>query len=186
MSREERQENRGEKKKKIGEQSFDKEAFLQRTGLDEESYQAFLEVLPELQEAKEKLEQAQRRELETRLQSQLREIMTLDPSVTGAEDLKNQPGYDQLCAMVERGYELADAWKLLHFQDLNKQAAYAGRQEGASSSRGKEHMMRTPMRALLGAQVPQQILSQYRLLNPEATEGEIRSHYNRMLGQSRR
>lgn len=116
-----------------------------------------------------------------RIDGQMREIEKLTPSLRRVEDLRRLPEYPRLCALVEKGYELSDAYKVACFGELTQRAAGAIRQAAMNRISGKNHMTQTWGRGAGGVTVPYDIREQYRLLNPEATEEEIQRHYNRCM-----
>ena len=116
-----------------------------------------------------------------RIDGQMREIEKLTPSLRRVEDLRQLPEFPKICALVEKGYELSDAYKVACFGELTKRAAGAMRQAAMNRISGKTHMTQTGSRGGGGVTVPQEIREQYRLLNPEATEEEIQRHYSRRV-----
>ena len=158
--------------------------FQEGHGMDEQSYRAFVEELPEVRAAREAAEQLQAREVKARIEEALREIPKLDPSVRELADLAKRPEYGQVCGLVEKGYRLSDAWKVTNFDALSKRAAEAARQETRNSLGGKQHLAPTASRGEGAATVPPEVAEEYRQLMPDATDAEIRAHYARYAKQS--
>lgn len=158
--------------------------FQEGHGMDEQSYRAFVEELPEVRAAREAAEQLQAREVKARIQEDIREISKLDPSVKGLADLAKRPEYGQVCGLVEKGYRLSDAWKVTNFEALSQRAAEAARQETRNSLGGKQHLAATASRGEGAATVPPEVAEEYRQLMPDATDAEIQRHYDSYARQS--
>lgn len=158
--------------------------FQQKNGMSDQEYEAFISELPEVREAKAEKEAAQRSRLEmqkaeaeARVNEQVKEIGTLDPTITKLEDLTKMPTYPKLYELVKGGYTLVDAFKLANFETLTKGAAAEARQAALNAAQGKRHLGATKSRGDGAVTVPSDVMAQYRIFNPDATEAEIRAHY---------
>lgn len=152
--------------------------FQEGHGMDDQSYQAFVEELPEVKAAREAAQRLQAAEVKTRIEEDIREIGKLDPTVKGLADLAKRPEYGQVCALVEKGYSLPDAWKLQNFDSLSQRRQEAARQETLNSLGGKGHLAPTSSRGEGAATVPAEVAAEYRQLVPDATDAEIQRHYD--------
>ena len=132
---------------------------------------------PQVREAGEARLKALEKELERR---DLEEIRGVDPEIRGPEDLLAMPEAEAFSAYVDLGLSLRDAYYLTHRQQLEKRAAEAGRRQALSALRGKEHLSALgSARSGGGAAVPPEELRWFRALNPEASDTEIQTFYNR-------
>lgn len=132
----------------------------------------------------EKVQQeARQKQAKANIEAQVQEIAKLDPEIKDLESLLKSEGYDKVYGYVKQGYALADAYKLAHFERLSQRSAAAARQQALNSVAGKNHMVRTPAKgnAPETVQVPKEILEQYRLFMPKATDAEIRAHYAKSI-----
>lgn len=141
-----------------------------------EGFRKVLDSLPALQKAEERVRDM---EIRGRIDGQLREIAALDPEVSTLRDLRGRPEYRRLCAMVERGYELSDAYKVLNFEEFTRRSGEAARQAALNELAAKSHLRRTSVRGEGAAPVPPEMAEEYRMLNPGASDAEIQAHYNR-------
>jgi len=115
-----------------------------------------------------------------RVARELAEIHSMDPRICGVEDLGRMERFPEFRAYVDRGYSFLDAYKLAHFDALRQITAGAAAQ-AVRNAAGKAHLQRTEARGSDGERVPEDVLEQYRIFNPKATDAEILAHYNKSL-----
>lgn len=169
-------------------QAEKRKAFQRKNGMTDGEYRAFVDGLPEVRRAREEAAAAQRarqelwqREARAKVEEQLREIKGLDPSIEDIGDLQKLPTYPKLYELVKNGCTLSDAFKLANFETLTRGAAAGARQAVLNAAQGKQHLGVTRSRGTGAVPVPGDVMAQYRMLNPDATDGEIRAHYARSL-----
>ena len=162
-----------------------KEKMLDRSGMSEEEYKAFVENLPEVRDARRIKADAEEREKAEREQQmradvdrQLAEISALDPSVKTLEDLSKTENYDAFYELVKKGYSLADAYKIANFDALQGRRSAAAKQ-AAINAESKSHLQKTASRGKGSLTVPDDVMREYRAFCPEATDAEIAAHYNK-------
>ena len=134
---------------------------------------------PEVKAARQALAYAQETEIHRKVEDQVRQISRMDPSIREKGDLSRLSCYEQMCRMVEKGYELADAYRVLNFDELLRRNEAAARQAALNSVSGKSHMAQRKPRGEGGAYVPPDVAEEYRLFLPGITDAEIQAHYNR-------
>ena len=163
-----------------------KREFLSQSGMSEEDYNAFVAGLPEVAEARRReaenaaaVQRMRQAEAEARLTAEINEIAKLDSKIKSVEDLANQENYDTFYDLVQKGYGMADAYKLANFDKLTGQAAAAERQKALTLAASKDHLKSTRARGEGATAVPADVRAMYRMLNPN--EAEIKAHYNRYL-----
>lgn len=155
-------------------------------GMSDEDFRAFVDNLPEVQEAraaKEAAEKAQaeaaRERAQAELKAQLEELNRLDGNIHELGDLAHMDNYDKFYALVKKGNTLVDAYKLANFDKLAQREADGARQAAMNSLNGKKHMAATQTRGAGAAPVPQETKEIYRALNPGVTDAEISAHWQR-------
>lgn len=144
-----------------------------QTGLDrgaaEELLKAGEEALTRLRDERSRLA----------AEEQLRRIGELDREVSSIADLMEMPEYDRYYALVKKGLNLVDAYKLVHHDRLVKKAADAAARQAMRSIGSRQHM--TAMAGQPGAgdysAVPAEIAAEYRLAKPGISDKEIRRRY---------
>lgn len=140
-------------------------------------------VVKQAQQAIQQNQQAQKaareQQIRTTIDNQVKAISQLDPDIKDLESLVKSEGYDQVYALVQKGYALDHAYKLVHFDRLNQRSVAAAKQQAMNSAAGKGHMTKTPARGAAPeyVKVPDDVMAQYKMLMPDASDAEIRAHY---------
>lgn len=163
-------------------QAQDRHEFMQKNNMDEKQYYEFVGSLPEVRAARIAEERAVETRVQTQLNEELRQIREMDSSVGSLQDLQQNPSYGKIVDLIKRGNNLVDAYKLANFETLTRSAADKEKQAALNRLRGKAHMTSVSHRQGSGmAPVPEQVMNQYRIFNPGATDEEIQRHYNNEL-----
>ena len=151
---------------------------LKRSGMNEAQFDAFIQSIPEVRRAKEAETAANRARAEMKVEAQMAEIRKLNPNIQNVRDLAGMETYPKLYEMVQRGYDLADAYRLANFAELSKREAGAARQSAINAVKSKSHL--APVAERSGTAeivVPEETKQLYRQLNPGVTDDEIKRHY---------
>lgn len=163
-----------------------KASVLKKSGMSDAEFSAFIDGLPEVQQAKaaqKAAEQARRAAMETqaklRTEEELKEIGKLNPNIRELRDLTTMETYPRFLELVKRGNTLLDAYRLANIDALTSGAAAATRQAAINAVQSKRHMGQTKERGAGALRVPEDVRAMYRALNPGATDAEIQAHYNR-------
>ena len=158
--------------------------------MDKETFERFVADLPEVRAAKEAQAQAvetqrkiQEEQARARVAEDLREIGAINPDIKELGDLAKMETYPRLYELVQRGNTLADAYKLANIDALTESKTAAAKQKAINAARSKEHLSGTVSRGAGATPVPADVKAAYLDLNPQATEAEIREHYNKYLKQ---
>lgn len=150
---------------------------LERAISESPTVRRMQEILRREEEARRERDMAA---AQAKIDAELREIHRLDPSITTTEDLLNMPAAKEFYEYVRRGNTFLDAFYLANRQRLTEQAAQAARQQTLNAARSKDHLHPAgTSRGEGAATVPAEELKLFKLLNPQATEAEIQTYYNR-------
>ena len=95
----------------------------EKAGMSPEDYRRFVDSLPEVQAGKAAQQKVMDLEIREKINSQMREIQMISPEIKSMEDLSKLDNFDKLYDMVGRGYELADAYKVLNYDRLTAAGA---------------------------------------------------------------
>ena len=160
---------------------------LKAGNLTQEMLQQIIDGHPVVQKAQQLLDQQQaadkaRQDAEdkARIDSELARISELDPSIKSVNDFLTMPKADVFREYVRRGYSFEDAFRLTHWERLQQQQIEAAKQQALNNTRSKEHLQTVGNSRSEGmVEVPADVLSFYRAINPHATEAEIQAHYNK-------
>lgn len=170
-----------------------KAKLMEKAGITQEEFQAFVQGLPEVRaarqakaEAETAARQAREQEAKARVDEQLRQIRAIDPTVKELGDLAKLDTYPKLYDMVKRGYSILDAYRLANYDTLTQRAAEASRKAAINSVQSKQHLKATESRGGGAIPVPDSVLEEYRVLNPGATKEEIQKHYQSYMKNSRK
>lgn len=170
-----------------------KAKLMEKAGITQEEFQAFVQGLPEVRaarqakaEAEAAARQAREQEAKARVDEQLRQIQAIDPTVKELGDLAKLDTYPKLYNMVKRGYSILDAYRLANYDTLTQRAAEASRKAAINSVQSKQHLKATESRGGGAIPVPDSVLEEYRVLNPGATKEEIQKHYQSYMKNSRK
>ena len=165
-----------------------KSMVAKKSGMTDGEFNEFVANLPEVKaareakaQAEETMKQAQAEQAKVKLDKQMAEIQKLDPSIKSLDDLRTMENYEEFYDRVKRGQSLVEAYKLTNFDKLTKATADTARQAAINSMSGKSHLEKTSGRGAGAVTVPKEILDQYRMYNPDATDAEIQKHYNRHI-----
>ena len=170
-----------------------KAKLMEKAGITQEEFQAFVQGLPEVRaarqakaEAEAAARQAREQEAKARVDEQLRQIQAIDPTVKELGDLAKLDTYPKLYDMVKRGYSILDAYRLANYDTLTQRAAEASRKAAINSVQSKQHLKATESRAGGAIPVPDSVREEYRVLNPGATKEEIQKHYQSYMKNNRK
>lgn len=158
------------------------EKLLRTTGQTEEQFQAMVDSLPEVREAKAKAKEAEqvleaqkKAQMQAWVEQEMAEVAKYNPAIRTAEDLAADDKYQDILGYVNKGLSISEAYKMAHFDDLSTRK---GRQQAINQA-GKAHMTSTKSRGEGPMEVPSDEFDWYRTLNPKATKEQIAKHYQR-------
>ena len=138
-----------------------------------------------LRKSEEAARQRDLAEFHKRVESEVSEITKLDPAVKSLDDIMAMPTAKEFTALVQRGNNYIDAFRLANWERLSSAAAQAAsaaaKQQAISNIDGKGHMATAAGSPRGGGSVPVPAgeMSLFRELMPDATEAEIRDYYNK-------
>lgn len=171
-------------------QQAQQQSFMKANNMSEEQYRQFVQSLPEVQEAnqvKARAEQetraAREQQAKARLEEQVKAIGKLDPAIRDLQSLVQDPSYPEVYKLVQKGYTLSDAYKVVNFEKIGQRGAAAAAQQTMNSAAGKAHLTQTGARGTGAPSVPADVMKMYKTFMPNATEDEIRKHYARSAGR---
>lgn len=156
---------------------------LGKAGISREAIDAIIETHPAVikaKEAAEGFETAKRQQQDTaakvHLDSQLKEISSIDPDIKGIEDLMAQPNYETIRGYVRKGLSIVEAYKLTNMDKLSGKTAAAATQAVYNKVASKDHLTSSAARGQGEIPVPKGVMEQYRKLT-KLSDKEIREHY---------
>lgn len=137
---------------------------------------------PTVVEAQRVIEAQREREQKAVLDAAIGEISSIDPDVKSLNDLLSLDNYDDFYDLVEKGYSLPDAYKIISFDKISSKKAASAAQNVINNISSKGHITTTKGTQTKEITVPDEVLNTYRKNNPDMTEDEIRKHYSKFVG----
>ena len=161
-----------------------KSRIAKKAGMTEGEFDKYVEELPVVKSAREQMaraEEAQKaaaaKEAEAEINRQIAEIGEMDASIKSLDDLRKMENYKDFYALVKRGNTLVDAYKLVNFDRLTSSSAAVAKQAALNQVASKSHLDRTVTRGAGAVTVPADVIAEYRMFNPDASDSEIRAHW---------
>lgn len=160
---------------------------LEKIGIeDEETFTSLIDDAvtnnPIVLEAQRVIEAQREREQKAVLDAAIHEISAIDPDIKSLNDLLALDNYNEFYDLVERGYALPDAYKIISFDKLSNKKAASAAQTVINNVNSKGHITTTKGTQTKEITVPDEILAGYRKNNPDMSEDEIRKHYSKFVG----
>ena len=118
------------------------------------------------------------------MNEQMRQIHALDPEINTIEDLAKMPNYAQFYRFVKQNrLSLVEAYRLANMERLSARTAAATKQAAMNAAQSKAHLEATKARGKGGdvTVVPNDVREYYRMINPKATEAEVKADYAKYL-----
>lgn len=158
-----------------------KKEIQEKAGMSDSDYRRFVDSLPEVKAGREAQERVQDLEIRAKIDSQMKEISRISPEIKSMDDLSKLDNFQQLYEMVAKGYQLADAYKVLNYDNLRTKTIEAAKQKALNEIGGKSHLQQSVARGTGSVPVPSDVAAEYRMLVPNATDEEIQAHYNKYI-----
>lgn len=149
---------------------------LKESGLDPKMIDNAVANSPMVREAQAILMQSRRENAERTLQSEFAEIQKFDSSITSFDTI---PNIEIITQMVEHGYNLVDAYKLVNFESLMQRKVAGAKQGAINQIKGKSHMVGVDSIAQENdsSEIPTDVLKMYKEIYPDKSSAELKKLY---------
>ena len=157
---------------------------LKKAGMSEEEFTKLAAEQPEIKAQLEEAREAKRQAAAAAMNEQMRQIHELDPEINTIEDLAKMPNYAQFYRFVKQNrLSLVEAYRLANMERLSARTAAATKQAAMNAAQSKAHLEATKSRGKGGdvTVVPNDVREYYRMINPKATEAEVKADYAKYL-----
>ena len=157
---------------------------LKKSGMSEEEFVKLAAEQPEIKAQLEEAREAKRQAAAAAMNEQLRQIHELEPAINTVEDLAKMPNYAEFYRFVKQNrLSLVEAYKLTNMERLSERAAAATKQAAINAAQSKAHLEATKARGKGGdvTVVPNDVREYYRMINPKASEAEVKADYAKYL-----
>ena len=168
-------------------QRMQSEKELEEKGIDPSMIDRMIANNPVVMQAQQVIERTQQAEAKTALQNDLAEIMKIDPSIKGIQDLANLPNFPEMVGMVQRSggkVSIVEAYKALNFDAFMQHTTDAARQQAINQMRGKDHLASQPTGVATendDVEVPAEIMRNWKAEGKK--EKQIRELYKTVAGK---
>lgn len=137
---------------------------------------------PIIEEAKKILENQKQKEEQAMITDAISQISAVDPDIKSLDDLVKLENYDEFYGLVEKGYSIPDAYKIVAFDKITARRVDSATETVITNANSKNHMKPISGSKSKDINVPQDILATYRKNMPHMSEQEIREHYSKFVG----
>lgn len=168
-------------------EAFSQEDRLKAMGIQNpEDFNSYVEEVvaksPIIVEAKQILENKKQQEQEQMITNAINEINKFDPDIKSLDDLTKIDKYDEFYSLVNKGYSLPDAYKVIAFDKITSIKVNNAKQETIANIDSKKHFVPLSGGASKDVVVPPEILATYHKNMPNMSEKEIKEHYSKFIG----
>lgn len=160
---------------------------LESKGIDpnlfEEMVNRQVENNPYVQQAQVVLEEARQRELNETVNTGLKEIQKLNPSIKTIQDVLNQPNVEQFIEYTKT-MSMVNAYKLANFDSLMAGKVAGAKQAALNNMNGTSHLNQTDGLANADngeVEIPADELGAWKRAFPHANAAELRKKYNNAI-----
>jgi len=151
---------------------------LKASGLDPKMIDNAVANNPMVREAQAVLERSRRENAQRTLEAEFSEIQKFDPNITSFDTI---PNIDVITNMVEHGYNLVDAYKLVNFDSLMQKKVAGAKQGAINSIKGKSHMVGVDSLAQDNdsTEIPTDVYKMYKEIYPDKSSAELKKLYTK-------
>lgn len=159
---------------------------LEEKGIDPEIIEKAVENSPAIRTANAIIQEQQKKNIQTYLDEQVREISKIDPDIKTAKDIEGSEKYSEILDYLNNNkLSLVDAYKLVYAEKLADRRAGAVKQQAVNNAKSQQHLVATgggtPGKDNL-VEIPEKILDQWReFFGPDVSYEELRQKYNDTL-----
>ena len=137
---------------------------------------------PIIEEARRVLESQKQKEEQAMITEAISQISAVDPDIKSLDDLIKLDNYDEFYGLVEKGYSIPDAYKIVAFDKITARKVDSATENVITNANSKNHMKPISGGKSREISVPQEVLATYRKNMPHMSEQEIREHYSKFVG----
>lgn len=162
---------------------------LKNAGIQQSQFDQMVLADPRIQQAQQIIAQQEQMKRQTqqmaerqKLNDAVQKIRKFDKSVKTEQDIVNNPHFQEIAAMYQRGYSLEDAYYLANRAEMEQKKQAASRQQAMNQMTSKQHMRATGNSGAGDAVVvPADVMAMYREMNSDWTDAQIQAHYAKHL-----
>lgn len=137
---------------------------------------------PIVVEAQRVLNSQKEKEHEAVLSEAITQISKIDSDIKSVNDLIALENYDEFYELVEKGYSLPDAYKIIAFDKIANKKAASAAQNVKTNIDSKGHIIPVAGTKTKEVSVPADIMASYKKNMPNMNEQQIKEHYGKFIG----
>lgn len=156
---------------------------LQQANIDPNLIDNLIANSPVLRQAEEAMAELNAIRSEQALEEDIKEVLKLDPTLTGKEALFNDPTFGEVLDKVQKGMNLVEAYKIVNFDRLSSSKTAAARQAVVNQVKGQAHLSNAAGLTATDSleDIPANMLEIFQDRFPEKSVKELKALYNQTL-----
>lgn len=167
-------------------EKYSRQDNLKELGIENpEKFDAYVDELisknPTVMKAQQIIDEQIAHERDRVLTEAISEINKLDPDIKTVDDLTQIENYDDFYDLVQKGYTLPNAYKVVAFDKITANKVAGATQKVITNISGKNHFQTLSGGNTTEVIVPEDILASYHKNMPDMSDKEIREHYAKYL-----
>lgn len=160
---------------------------MQQNGIDPGLIDNLIANSPAVRQAQAATAELNNYRAQQKLEADYKEILALDPSLNGVEDILNDPSMPLMTEKVAQGMSLVDAYKIVNFDRVFNSKEAAIKQQTINQVKGKNHLS-TGASVTVSSDledIPASMLEDFKDRFPEKSPKELKKLYNMAINSQR-
>lgn len=156
---------------------------MQQSGIDPNMIDNLIANSPAVRQAQAATAELNSFRAQQKLEADYKEILALDPSLNGVEDILSDPSMPLMAEKVAQGMSLVDAYKIVNFDKLSGTREAAAKQATINQVKGKNHLATGASINVNDSEedIPANLVNQYKEWFPEKSMKELKALYNNTI-----
>ena len=156
---------------------------MQQNGIDPNVIDNLIANSPAVRQAQAVTAELNNYRAQQKLDADYQQILALDPSLNGVDDILNDPSMPLMVQKVAQGMSLVDAYKIVNFDKVFNSKEAAVKQQTINQVKGKNHLS-TGAAVNVSSDledIPANMLEDFKDRFPEKSPKELKALYNQVL-----
>ena len=156
---------------------------MQQNGIDPTLIDNLIANSPAVRQAQAATAELNNFRATQKLEADYKEILALDPSLNGVEDILNDPMMPLMADKVAHGMSLVDAYKIVNFDKLSGTREAAAKQATINQVKGKNHLATGASINVEDGEedIPANMVNQFKDWFPDKSMKELKQLYNKTM-----
>lgn len=156
---------------------------MQQNGIDPNVIDNLIANSPAVRQAQAATAELNNYRAQQKLEADYKEILALDPSLNGVEDILNDPSMPLMAERVAQGMSLVDAYKIVNFDRVFASKESAVKQQTINQVKGKNHLTTGAAINVNDTEedIPANMVNQFKDMFPEKSMKELKALYNNTI-----